>query len=372
MAEFWVRPNVSDVGLLDETVKLGFTQDGLIANANEVAYSSKFNMTIQNIREKTKCKLLIDPNTERCIRPDYIIKASYKQLSYVADHVPDSKEMLEKASEFTQNVINHQLNYNPSSIISPYILITEYDLPGNIRFNVQLKYYHLFKNLQTSFNINLPYFAICLTIQALSVPEISSTYIEILKNVKATKVYFVLYDFEEPCHNPIYDSALNNFLTQLKAIGVEEILFSHGPFWVYLLFPKGITGFATGINWHATQRREYLRHPSQPPRHNFYIPYRFTKVEPEGLEILYDEEIIKPCACPICNESIIYEVSEIRKHYLFARSMEVQEIKNSSSPVALLKQWLDDTEEFIKAVTNAEVHLLQLPNPSGWKQFLES
>ncbi|BDG61944.1 hypothetical protein [Caldinitratiruptor microaerophilus] len=364
--QFWVRPYNPDAGLLEDAMTEGFRPHGVMLDANIAAAYPNVLKRIQSITERLE--LAIDPNTAKIRTPYFRNKPTYKRLPYFSGNIPALLDLIHNAEDIVQVFTDLQINLGASVLLSPYFLLEESHFPSSAQLDVQRAWYaHFFRITKTT----PVYASLCITAQAIATPEGFHGALELLQPHHPERVYLLLADFELG-QDLTLDETVVNFFRSLQEIGIREILFGRGPAWATLLFPFGLSGYVSGINYMASLRREYFTRDEEISgiQHNYYLPRRFVRAEPRMVEQIYAEELMGPCDCPVCAHGVPFDVNGIRRHYLFARGREATEVAGSSNPRLLLREWVKDTGDLLMQANALNIDIIGHPPVDRWARLL--
>lgn len=184
-------------------------------------------------------------------------------------------------------------------------------------------------------------------------------------------VYLVLTDYELG-DSSVTDTAVLAFLDRVSESLGMSVMLGRAPFWAPLLFTHGANGFVTGINFLATMKSEYLTREEDigGMQHNYYIPRRFTKATSDAVEEMLAAELIEPCPCPFCRAGIPRDTNDIRKHYLFARQSEIDDLNSSGNIKETLRMWLEETASFITECDAEAIKIINRTPTHLWLRAL--
>jgi hypothetical protein len=81
--------------------------------------------------------------------------------------------------------------------------------------------------------------------------------------------------------------------------------------------------------------------------------------------------LVDACDCMVCRVGVPDARNTIRQHYLHARAAECAELRTSSDPAHLLRQWAEETERFLVAVDAEGLRIVgDVPQPTQWRALL--
>lgn len=366
--ELWVRPYNADAGILELAIQEGFRPDGVMLDANiAVAYPN----VLRRVLEATEgLGVAIDPNTAKLRSAPFRSKPTYKKLPFFDGEMPSLVFLRDSSKEVTEAFTDLQAGLGASVLLSPYLLLEDGHFPASIQLDVQRKWYDSFFAIAPGYG-RPAYASLCITAQALATPEGFDGAASLIKEFGPERVYLLIVDYELGEDRGL-DQTVARYLGSLSKSGVDQILLGRGPAWAPLLAPSGLSGYVTGINYMASLKREYFTREEEIGgiKHNFYIPRRFVKAESSMVEQVYAEDLIEPCPCPVCTAGVPYEVNDIRRHFLFARELELTDVRNSANPRNTVRGWVSSTSELLQEASALGIDLIGRPPVNRWAEFL--
>lgn len=367
----FVRPYNVEARILEAAFEKGLTVDGIMVDASIAAYFGGPTERMRQLATTQKIAFLIDPVTHKIRSPHFRQKASYQRLPYYQGAIPTLRRLAERAEEITQQVLVVETDQGATNLVSPYMYVPP--IGAEAYTQVNQAWAEQFSR-QTEGVEPDPYWSVCFHVDGAGIPETREAILAQIVGKGVKRIYLLLTDWEIG-ENEVVDRAICAFLGEVRGAGVEEIIYSHAPFWVYCLEPRGITGFVTGVNYLATLKEAYLVRTEEIGgiTHNYYIPRRFVKMAPEAAERAVSDGLVDPCTCPVCQEEgMPYSVNLIREHYLFARAAELEDLNRSGNFLTTLRGWIDGAVVFADACRHMDIDIAgQAPPFGGWKRFLD-
>jgi hypothetical protein len=302
-------------------------------------------------------------------------KRSFGKLPYFfsaeyGENSPPLNVLDARAALGAETVLDLQREFDATGYLSPYLHVdpTSFTNKKITPFSVGRKWAAEFLKLSTDRPALL---SLCIDAECLTDPDSLTGIHEFLAEHKPTGVYLLLFDWDLGA-NPILTNGVLDFLHHLKSMGVQRIIYSHAPTWVYFLAPHGVTDFVSGINYLTTLKIEYLERENDINGivHNYYVPNRFCRMTPAQAEEAINLGIIDACECPACGGSVPTDQNLIREHYIHARGAECQTLRKSKSVTDVLRDWADETEDFLAQVEAEDLKVLGDPNPTQWRMTL--
>lgn len=370
MYKYWIKLYNNDLNLLSEVIDtLEYLPDAVLFDINIANYYNNVYKSAQELASKYNFEIHIDPNTHKIRSSYYRSKQTYKKVKYFDGEIPSINTLLDNAKNITHQIIEYNKKLNSSSIISPYIYLGQDHFPDTKLVKLQEKYYEEL-TMQAPKGIDL-YYSLCISADALCTPEAFEWIEDILNKYNPKKIYLILSDFIIGM-NLEADKKVVKLIKLLNDKKID-VIYSHGPLWVYLLLEKGFSGFASGINYLSGFKKDYLNRESDIGgiTHNIHISKKFCKLTPQNYIEAYKVGILDLCDCPACNNNIPTDTNSIRKHSIYARIQELIELNNSSNVRKTLTKWINESSNFISMAGDNEIDVIQDVPTYQLEQFLD-
>lgn len=367
--EFYVRAYNIEAGIIEEAIREGIFFDGLVMDASVASYFGRPTARVRDAARNQERAFIIDPVTHKLRSPHFRDKASYRRLSYYEGELPSLQHLQANSAGLVRQVIETERELGATILVSPYLYIPA--AGGEASLRVCRARIDAFRRETQELGLSI-FWSICAHVDNLCIPEGREAILNLVREKHLDPVYLLLTDFELGDSATI-DAGARNFIDAARTGGVREIIYSHAPFWIYLLEPVGITAFISGVNYLATLKESYITRQEEIGgiEHNYYVAKRFLKMRPENLEEALAQGMLEPCECPACQHGVPYDRNRIREHYLFARRAETDELNATQNRRDLLRQWLEETEEFVSACNYAGIRIAgRQPATAAWRTFL--
>lgn len=371
-----IRPYSADGGLLRSAIKHGATVGGIVLDAHTAKFARNAALETRE-RMPEGAEFLVDPVTHKLQASFFRSKRrTYQRLPYYFTkrygvRVPKNHELDDLAAAAADAVLGVQQEFGATAFLSPYLYVDTNCFVGSstpTTFSVGVRWAEEFLKLTGNSNA---YFSLCISAECLTDPDALTEFAKAIRRLHARQVYLLVTDFELG-ENVTLDEGMRGFLQMLREAGIERIVYSHAPSWVYFLEPHGVDAFVSGINYLSTLKQEYLTRKEDIGgiNHNYYVPRRFCRMTPAQATDAIDLGLIEPCECPVCDGGVPDGTNAIREHYIHARAAECRELHGAHRASDLLRRWVEETDEFLVDVDAQHLKVFGAPKPTLWAEML--
>jgi hypothetical protein len=374
--EMLIRPYNADGPRLLSAIRDGVRLDGIIIDAHIAKFAR--NAAIET-REQLPdgVEFLVDPVTHKLQAPFFRGKIrTYQRLPYYftkryGTRAPRNRELDDLAAVGAQAALDVQQEFGATAYVSPYLYANTNCFNGGgapTTFSVSVRWAEEFLKLTGKSDT---YFSLCVAADCMTDPDALGEIQQAVRRLRARRMYLLVTDFELG-NNTTLDDGMRVLLQMLRKAGVEQILYSHAPAWVYFLEPHGVNGFVTGINYLSTLKEEYMTRRDEIGgiTHNYYIARRFCRMTPAQATEAIDLGLLEACECPVCEGGVPDATNAIREHYIHARAAECQELRDAPRASEVLRRWVEETVEFLAEVDAQGLKVLGDPKPTQWAEML--
>lgn len=358
----------------EKTVLEDFYKDGYsIENAIFPINHQSQQKNLLNILKDKNINFIIDPATMRLAYDSYSDVKGLLSLPYAPSDLKvlelNDLNTLEQKQRYVENVLEEQLKYNPSFIVSPFHVsnnsnLVKIKMDNNENwFSMDVKLLKESKDYINKKNYNVKLISgFCIKTDILTTATEQEYFLNILTALDCD-MYWIYVDCinNESNYSQLYNYA-DTLLTLQKASKKPVIAGRIGAFGLALL-AFGLYGFESGISRFESFSEDLYKEVGDP--YNMYARYYF----PELLNIVAIErknptkikELLSTktgndisCKCPYCNgiesEKLVNN-QIIQKHFLYRRNKEIEEIRkynNISERVNYIENRIKDAKDNYK------------------------
>lgn len=372
--QFFLRPYPSEHPIVGGAIRRGARLAGLVVDAHMAKYGAA---SLGDLRKAlpSHYEALVDPVTHKIRSEFFRKKGSYQSLPYylaeqVGTRPPKLRELREHSDLIVSSVGAVQSDFSVTSLVTPAL----YTTPDAFPVGSATTAHTLTRDWSTRFverHGREAILSVCIAANCLADVDAKRGLDEWLRTRRPKSIYLQLFDYDLGV-NPVLDLGVTTFLRSLQTLGVERVIMSHGPAWVYFLAPFGVTAFVSGANYLASLKEEYLARDEEIGgiTHNYYIARRFCRMTPEQATAAIDAGLIEACKCPACHGTVPAAQNDIREHYIHARVAECAALQKASNAVELLHTWAEEAEAFLSRADAEEIKVTGGPTPTLWRGVL--
>jgi len=331
--------------VLEEYYKDGFSIENAIFPINHQGQQKNLlNFIIRN-----KVNYIIDPATMRLAYDSYADVKGLKMLPYAPNDFSrlelDSLKTIEQKKEYVKKVVNEQLKYNYSYIVSPFHVSNNTNLikikmdTNENWFSLDVKLINETKDYLDS--IHYPGKLVggfCVKTDILTSKTEQEYFLNVITALKCD-VYWVYVDCIDNDTNVLQLYNYVNTLLELQKITRKKVIAGRINSFGLVLLAFGLYGFESGTSRFETFYEDLYKEKSE--SYNMYVRYYFPEllnsVAVERKNPLKIKQVLETqtgkdisCKCPYCNNkphtSLIDDLLS-KKHFLYRRNEEIEELR---------------------------------------------
>lgn len=361
MPSFFVRL-WNEKKVLEEFYADGFSIEHAIFPINHQARQKN----LLNFLKKEKIDFVIDPSTMRLAYDSYSDVKGLISLPYAPEdlsilELDDLNTYIQK-QKYVKLVVDEQLKHNPPYIVSPFHISNNSNLV-KIKMDSNENWFSLDMKLANETRDYLDKVGyegklvsgVCIKTDILTTRSEKEYFLNVLSSLSCDE-YWVYVDCinNNSNYSQLYNYA-NTLLELQKSTNKPVIAGRIGAFGLVLL-AFGLYGFESGTSRFESFYEDLYKETAEP--YNMYVRYYFPELLSNvAIERKNPAKIIQllatktgqniGCSCPYCknqNPANLVGDGLTRKHFLFRRNEEIEEIRKLSS----IKERVDFVEQKIK------------------------
>lgn len=331
--------------VLEEYYADGFTLENAVFPINHQGQQKN----LFNFIKTSNINYIIDPSTMRLAYDTYSEVKGLTSLPYAPDDLSrlelDSLLSYEQKREYVKKVVDEQLKHNPSYIVSPFHVsnntnLVKIKMDANENwFSLDVKLLNETKDYLDS--IKYPGNLVggfCVKTDILTSKTEREYFLNVLTALNCD-VYWIYIDCIDNNSNAsqLYNYA--NTLLELQKITRKRVIAGRTTSFGLVLLAFGLYGFESGTARFESFYEDLYKEKTD--NYNMYVRYYIPELlNSVAIERKNPARIIQllatqtgkdiSCSCPYCigkNPAVLTEDSLTRKHFLYRRNEEIEELR---------------------------------------------
>jgi len=352
----------------EKTVLEGYYTDGFfIENAIFPINHREQQKNLLNLIKSKNINFIIDPATMRLAYDSYADVKGLISLPYAPKDFSrlelDALKTYEQKRDYVKSVVDEQLKYNPSYIVSPFHVsnnsnLVKIKMDANENwFSLDIKLLNETRDYLDSINYSGKLVGgFCVKSDILTSKTERDYFLNVL-TVLNCEVYWIYIDCIDNNSNVAQLYNYPNVLLELQKITGKQVIAGRIGSFGLVLLAFGLYGFESGTSRFESFYEDLYNKEKVDP-YNMYVKYYFPELFCNvAIERKNPTKIIQllatqsgrdiSCTCPYCkgkNPAAFVEDSLTKKHFLYRRNKEIEELRK----ITTLQKRVNYIEDRIK------------------------